>query len=203
VAAAEYERFGGLAAIGAAVAGLLYAIFFVIVDDELTSGLFLLLSGLLAIVALSAAYWRVREVEPGFALLALLLATVGGAGAAIHGAFDLAHQIESEAPVPAIPNFVDPRGLLTFGVTGLAILLIAWLGRRGGVLPARLGLLGYAAAAVLISLYLARLIVVDSDNPLVAIPALLAGFLLAPAWYVWLGLELRRGRPREPARVPA
>lgn len=190
--ASEYERFGGLAAIGAAVVGLAYAIAFVVVDDDVTSGLFLLLSGLLTIVALSGAYWRVREAEPGFALLALLLATVGGAGAAIHGGFDLALQIESEDPSPAIPNYVDPRGLLTFGFTGLAVLVIAWLGGRGGTLPARLVLLGYATAAVLVLLYLARLIVVDSDNPLVAVPALLAGFLLAPAWYVWLGLELRR-----------
>jgi hypothetical protein len=203
VAAPDYERFGGLAALAAAVSGLLYAIFFVIVDDELTSGLFLLLSGLLAIVALSAAYWRVRVAEPGFALLALLLGTVGGAGAAIHGGFELALQIESEDPTPAIPNYVDPRGLLTFGFTGLAILLIAWLARRGGALPARLGLVGYAAGTALILLYLARLIVVYSDDPLVAIPALLAGFLLAPAWYVWLGLELRRGRPRRPDTVPA
>jgi hypothetical protein len=190
---ADFERDGGLAAFGAAVAGLLYAIAFVILDHELTSGLFLLLAGLLTIVAMTAAYFRVRAVEAGFALLALLLGAIGGAGAAVHGGYELAYEIESEAPSPAVPNFVDPRGLLTFGFTGLAVLLLAWLARHGAVLPARLGLLGYVFGALLVVLYLARLIVVDSDNPAVAIPALLAGFLAGPAWWLWLGLELRRG----------
>jgi len=193
---ADFERDGGLAAIGVAVAGLAYAIAFVIVDDELTSGLFLLVVGLLTIVALTAAYFRVRAVEAGFALLALLLGVIGGAGAAIHGAFDLAQQIETEDPSPAIPNYVDPRGLLTFGFTGVAVLLVAWLARRGAVFPARLGLLGYALGVLLILLYLARLIIVDSDNPAVAIPAVLTGFLAGPAWWLWLGLELRRGAGR-------
>lgn len=188
----EFARDGGLAAIGVAVAGLLYAIAFVIFDDELTSGLFLLLTGILTIVAIAAAYVRVRAVEPGFALLALLFGAIGGAGAAAHGGWDLAYEIESEAPSPAVPNYVDPRGLLTFGFVGLAVLVIAWLARNGGVLPARLGLLGYAFGVLLVLLYLARLIVVDSDNPLVAIPALLSGFLAGPAWWLWLGLELRR-----------
>ena len=190
---ADFERDGGLAAIGAAVAGLLYSLAFVVLDDDLTSGLFLLLTGLLTIVALTAAYGRVRAVEAGFSLLALIFGVIGSAGAAIHGGFDLAYEIESEAPRPAIPNFVDPRGMLTFGFTGLAVLLIAWLARRGGVLPARLGLVGYALGVLLILLYLARLIVVDSDNPAVAAPALLAGFVAGPAWWLWLGLELLRG----------
>jgi hypothetical protein len=190
---ADFERDGGLAAIGVAVAGLAYAIAFVIVDDELTSGLFLLLVGLLTIVALTAAYFRVRAVEAGFALMALLFGAIGGAGAAIHGGFDLAYQIESEGPEPGVPNYVDPRGLLTFGFTGLAILVIAWLARRGAVFPPRLGLVGYALGVLLILLYLARLIIVDSDNPAVAIPAVLTGFLAGPAWWLWLGLELRRG----------
>ena len=199
---ADFERFGGLAAIGVAVFGVLYAIAFVVLDDELTSGLFLLLTGLLTIVALTAAYGRVQAVEPGFALLALLVGVIGGAGAAIHGGFDLAHQLNPEDPVPAIPNAVDPRGLLTFGFTGLAVLLLAWLAARGDVLPARLALLGYALGVLLVTLYLARLIVVDSDSPAVAVPALLAGFVAGPAWWLWLGLELLRGRTAR-ARVPA
>jgi hypothetical protein len=199
---ADFERDGGLAAFGAALVGLLYAIAFVIVDDELTSGLFLLLTGLLTIVALAATYFRVRGVEPGFALLALLLGAIGGTGAAVHGGFELAHELNPEDEVPAIPNPIDPRGLLTFGFTGLAILLIAWLARRGGVFPTRLGLVGYALGVLLVVLYLARLIVLDSDNPVVAVPALLAGFIVGPAWWLWLGLELRRGAGQR-ATVPA
>jgi hypothetical protein len=201
---ADFERDGGLAAIGVAIAGLAYAIAFVIVDDELTSGLFLLFVGLLTIVALTAAYFRVRAVEAGFALMALLFGAIGGVGAAIHGGWELAYEIESEAPSPAVPHYVDPRGLLTFGFVGVAVLLVAWLARRGAVFPARFGLLGYALGALLILLYLARLIIVDSDNPAVAVPAVLTGFLAGPAWWLWLGLELRRGaRTADRATVPA
>lgn len=195
---ADFERFGGLAAIGAAVAGLIYAITFVVLDDDLSSGLFLLLGGLLTIAAITAAYGRVRETDAGFALLALVLGAIGGAGAAIHGGFDLAQELNAEDPVPAIPNPVDPRGLLTFAFTGLAVLLIAWLARRGATLPQRLCLVGYALAALLVALYLARLIVLDSDNPVVAVPAVLAGFVAGPAWWLWLGLELRRGAGHRP-----
>jgi hypothetical protein len=191
--ASEYQRFGGLCAIGVAVAGFLYAIAFVVLDDDLLSGLFLLLSGLLTVAALTAAYERVCDAEPGFGLLALVLGALGGAGAAIHGGFDLAHEINPEDPVPDLPNAVDPRGLLTFGFTGLALLAIAWLGRRGNTLPARLGLVGYAFAVLLVILYLARLIILDADHPVVVVPALLAGFLFGPAWWLWLGIELRRG----------
>lgn len=198
---ADFERDGGLAAIGVAVAGLLYSTAFVVFDDELTSGLFLLLTGLLTIVALTATYFRVRAVEAGFALLALLFGAIGGAGAAIHGGWDLAYEIESEAPSPAVPHYVDPRGLLTFGFVGVAVLVVAWLIRRGSMFPARLGLLGYVLGSLLVVLYLARLTVVDSDNPAVAIPALLAGFLAGPAWWVWLGLELRRGAAEARATV--
>jgi hypothetical protein len=42
--------------------------------------------------------------------------------------------------------------------------------------------------------YLGRLIVLDPTNPLVAAPAALTGLILSPAFYIWLGLELRRGR---------
>ena len=140
---AGFERAGGLAAIGVAVVGLLYSIAFVVFDEDLTTGLLLLLTGLLTIVALTATYFRVREVEAGFALLALVFGVIGGAGAAIHGGWDLAYEIESEAPSPAVPHYVDPRGLLTFGFVGVAVLLVAWLIGRGSLFPARLGLLGY------------------------------------------------------------
>lgn len=54
-----------------------------------------------------------------------------------------------------------------------------------------------AAAALLLVLYLARLVILEATDPLVALPALLTGFLVSPAWYVWLGLALRNGPERE------
>ena len=42
-----------------------------------------------------------------------------------------------------------------------------------------------------------ELVVLDSSNPIIVIPALLSGFLVNPAWYLWLGFALRRGQPAQ------
>jgi hypothetical protein len=44
-------------------------------------------------------------------------------------------------------------------------------------------------------LYLGRLIAQSPSNPLIFVPALLAGFIAYPAWYVWTGIVLWRGGP--------
>ena len=43
-------------------------------------------------------------------------------------------------------------------------------------------------------LYVARLIIVNPASPIILAPALLNGFLVNPAWYIWLGVALWRGR---------
>jgi hypothetical protein len=35
--------------------------------------------------------------------------------------------------------------------------------------------------------------VFDAKNPVIVVPALLAGFIATPVWYVWLGVSLWRG----------
>jgi hypothetical protein len=46
---------------------------------------------------------------------------------------------------------------------------------------------------LLLALWLGRLIVLNADSPVIAVPALLAGFLVGPAWYLWLGRALLAG----------
>jgi hypothetical protein len=91
-----------------------------------------------------------------------------------------------------LPSQIDPRGMLTFGIAGLGLWVVAWLMLRGGQFPRPLGYLGYVTALLLIVVYLARLIVLDATSPLVLAPAVLAGFIANPIWYVWLGLTLWR-----------
>ena len=76
--------------------------------------------------------------------------------------------------------------------------LLAGLIRRGRQLPAGLGTLGWVLAALLIELYAARLVILEATDPVVAVPALITGFLVSPAWYVWLGLSLRAGSATQP-----
>ncbi len=93
-----------------------------------------------------------------------------------------------------LPSPIDPRGLLTFGVSGLGALGVAVLIRRGGTLPRGLGSLGAVAGVLLVATYLGRLILLEPTHPLVAGPAALVGLIVNPAWYVWLGVALRDAR---------
>lgn len=159
-----------------------------------------LLTGLGASGVLVALYGRLRQADAAFALWALLLGSAGAPGSAIHGGYDLANAINPPAASTDLPSQIDPRGLLTFGATALALVVIAWLIGRGRQFPQRLGYLGYVSALLLLTLSLGRLIVLDSSNPIIVIPALLSGLLVNPAWYLWLGLVLRRERPETVAR---
>jgi hypothetical protein len=201
------ERVGGWTALLAGTAAFTYAVAFVVLRHAGLSALCLTLVGLLSCAALVALYERLRPAEPGLARLALVFGASGALGAALHGAYDLANVIHVPASAnPDLPSQVDPRGFMTFLVAGLGIGLTCWLIRRGqSGLPRGLGLLGYASALLMVALYLGRLIVLDATSPLILVPAVLNGFVVAPAWYAWLGLsQLRGGAPaRAGARAAA
>jgi hypothetical protein len=192
---ASFERLAGVCAVLAGVSGFLYAVAFVVLQDELSSGLFLMLVGLLTTAALVAVYERLRQTDASFALLALVLGIAGALGSAVHGGYDLANAINPPSSVSDLPNPIDPRGLLTFGVAGAALFVVGWLIMRGGQgFPRGLGYLAHLSAVLLMILYLGRLIVLDPTNPVILVPALLNGFLVNPIFYLWLGLALLRGR---------
>ncbi len=202
----QYERFAGLAAILAGLVGLLYSVSFVVLQNNLLSAVFLLAGGLLSLVALVALFNRLAEADAGFALLGLMLAGVSALGAAIHGAYDLANAIHppvEAAGAAGLPNAIDPRGFLTFGLAGLAVLVAAVLMGRGGRFPNLLRLLTFVLGLLLLIIYLGRLIVLDPTSPLILAPAALTGFILNPVWYIWLGLELRQGWSKSAVRMGA
>jgi hypothetical protein len=194
-ASTAFERFAGLCAILAGIVGFLYSIAFIVLRNNLLSGLFLMLGGLLGTAALLAVYHRLRETDAGFALWALLLGLAGVLGAAVHGGYDLANAINPPASQNLdLPSQIDPRGLLTFGVMGIALFVIAWLMTRSARFPKGLGYLGYLLAVLRVVLYLGRLIVLDAASPVILGPALVLGFVVNPIWYIWLGLVLWRRR---------
>ena len=115
----------GLASIFTAVAGVGYAVSFVVLQDPLLSAIFLLFGGVLATPVLVAVRERLTEAAPVAAGWAILLALAGALGSAVHGGYDLANAVHPPATAnPDLPNPVDPRGLLTFGLTGLALILL-------------------------------------------------------------------------------
>jgi hypothetical protein len=190
-----FARVAGTSALLVAATSLAYSISFLIVrpDNPDTGGTaasaFLLAGGLFALPALLALYRLVRPSEPDLALLATVLAVAGALGAAIHGGYDLANAINPPDETLDLPSQIDPRGLLTFGLAGIALLVFAPLLTRTlrtlAPLAATLGVL-------LIVLYVLRLVVLDADSAAIVVPAALAGFVVSPLWYVRLGLTLRR-----------
>jgi hypothetical protein len=198
-----YERFAGACAVLVALGGVGYAIAFVFAvrsaprGADYASALFLLAGGLVSAVVMIALYQRLRVTDPSFALLGLLLGVAGALGSSIHGGFDLALLVKRPAgSVTNLPaNAVDPRGLLTFGFTALALLVIGWLILRGAVLPRALGSLAVAGGILLIVVYLGRLIVLNPKNPVLLTAAVLSGFIVSPAWFLWVGSILWRGQP--------
>jgi hypothetical protein len=194
-----FEVFAGWCAIAIGAGGLVYSITFVTIlrgAGRVTVGansVFLLLGGLLSTAVLVALYRRLRDASPPFALWALLLGILGAAGAAIHGGYNLANAINPpRLGLAALPNAIDPRGLLTFGVTAVSFFVFVLLIFRSGAFPRGLAYVGYAAASLSLVLYLGRLVILDPEHPLLLGAAALAGFVANPAWYVWLGIELRR-----------
>jgi hypothetical protein len=189
----SFENFAGWGAILAGVSGFLYSISFIVLQNNLLSGLFLMLGGLFSTSALTALYQRLRGTESGFALLGLLLSLSAALGSAIHGGYDLANAIHPPAfGATDLPNAVDPRGILTFGVAGLGLFLLSWLIAQDMKLPRGLAYLGYLSAILLVALYLGRLIILQATSPVIVIPALLEGFIVNPVWYVWLGVAFIR-----------
>jgi hypothetical protein len=204
----SFQKFAAACTIAAGVINFLYAVAFVIIARSnpqlgaLLSSLFLTLSGLLVTTMVTALYQRLRATDAAFALWALLLGLAGALGAAIHGGYDLGSAInpppigpELTANLGTLPNQVDPRGLATFGLMGLALFVFTWLMSRTAEFPKGLIYLGYLFAALFIILYLARLIVFDPANLILLIPVLLTGFVVNPLWHIWLGLTLWRGQP--------
>lgn len=204
----SFQRFAGTSAFAVAAGGIAYAVAFVVAvktesgASDTIAALLLLVGGLLGSAVLAGLYQRIRGAEPGFALWGLLLGAVGVMGSAIHGGFDLALQVHPAPDVPGIPNEVDPRGLLTFGVTGLGVLVLSWVIRRGSGLPAGLGTLGMALGVLLVGIFVARLFILDTDNLFLLALAGVTGAVVHPVWFVWLGRSLRQGTEQVSSSPP-
>jgi hypothetical protein len=203
-AASAYERLAGAGAIAAGIGGIVYSVAFLggVVEGYApqlgltVASIALMAGGFLSVLVLVALYRRLLESAAAVGLLGLMLVAVGATGAMVHGGYDLANSVH--VPIADVfadaqlPSPIDPRGLLTFGVSGLGLLVLAWQSRRSGTLPGNLATVGMAAGALLVVVYLGRLIILTPTNLLVAIPAAATGLVLSPLFYIWLGIELGR-----------
>jgi hypothetical protein len=205
----SFDRAAGLAAILAGLTGLLYSVAFVVLQNALLSSLCLMIGGLLSAGVLVALFERLGETDAQTAMLGLVFGSVAALGSAIHGGYDLANALHPPPPLPegvgGLPSAIDPRGLLTFGVAGLAVLVGGLLMRRHPGFSRGFTALTFILGTLLIVVYLSRLIVLTPSSPLVLLPAAATGFIVNPVWYLMLGLNLRRSEARagDTARVAA
>jgi hypothetical protein len=196
----NFRRLAGAGALLAAATNLGYSLSFLVVrpDNPDTGGAlasaFLLAGGLLALPVLLALYGLLKEGAPELALLGTVLGVVGAVGAAVHGGYDLANAINPPAAALDGPNAIDPRGMLTFGVSGLALLVYA-----AALAPRRLAWHAGVLGVMLVALYVLRLVVLDADNTAIVAIAALAGFVLSPLWYLRLAAALAGPLPRRQA----
>lgn len=200
------DRVAGPCATAVGIGGLLYGALFAWIvagsPDWVPELWFaLLLGGGLVTVAVSVAlYLRLRAVDEGLALTALLLGLAGSLGGAVHGAFNLAAQINpASVGEEASP---DPGGVFRYLTAGLALSLVGWLviaGRSSG-LPKRLGQLALLSGAILVYVYVGRLydFITPATRPTLWAP-FLYGLVLHPVLYLWLGRLLSPPRRRVPS----
>jgi hypothetical protein len=198
---ASFQRFAGYCAVLTGIGGFLYSVSFVLLtranaDAGLAiSWVILLVGALLAMPVLLALYDHLREVERPVALLALLFAAFGFLGAIMHAGYEVANIVHlGNSPSSQLASQVDPRGLLTFGVTGLGLLMFGWLMRGSPRYSSLLSNLGMLTGALMIVVYLARLTIYSPTNPLVLAGAGLTGFIVSPLFYVLLGRSFLRMR---------
>jgi hypothetical protein len=188
---ADVDELAGYAALLTAAAGVGYAIAFVGLKSALWSAIFLLAGSALSIFVLTTVYQRFRSVHPIVALWALVFALAGAIGASIHGGYDLANELHPDQALTGFPNPVDPRGLLTFGASGIALLIGGYLVARTPGLPTWAPWLAFVAGLALVATFLGRVVILDANSPFVLGPALVAG-VLSPLVYVAVGVWLTR-----------
>jgi hypothetical protein len=193
-----FSHFAGYAGIIAGVSSVLYAVAFLILKNSLLAAGLLVLGSLLAAVVSTMLYMQLRQVDEAFALLGLFVGFIGALGAAIHGMTDLANAILPPATKldQSLPNPIDPRGFLAFGLTGISVLIFAWLITQGGPIPHLLGYVGYVLAVALVALFLGNLLVNRPSSLAILIPGGLASLLADPMWLIGLGIVFLRSTHR-------
>lgn len=188
-----FKSAAGAAAIAAAVGGILYGIFFVLLGNVGVASALLMLGGLLSSVIIVALGTTLLDVNEPVARWAIIVGVVGSILSLVHGGFDLANVIHPPGTDLAdLPNFADPRGLATFGISGLAYFTLARLMARSREYPDWLPSVGQALGIIMVVIYLGRLIILDPTNFVVRI-ALVLGVFANTVFFLGLGRQWRRG----------
>jgi Domain of unknown function (DUF4386) len=162
------------------------------------------LGAILALGALPAISEVVRSLNEGWMRWASNLAYLGFAVTAIEyfrlwsiqadrASVFVGGDPSTQAAIFATGQGLDPQGWLGFGAVGAWVLLVSLLAARAGLWPRTLSYIGIAVAVLYWLLVVAAVFDIGILNSIVAG---LGGVILAPIWYIWVGLLLRRESKR-------
>jgi hypothetical protein len=190
-----FSHFSGYAGIIAGVSSILYAVAFLILKNSSLAAILLVVGSLFAAVVSIMLYMLLHQVDEAFALLGMLLGVIGALGGAIHAMNDLANVILPPETTldKTLPNPIDPRGFLAFGLSGAGVLIFAWLITHGGPLPQLLAYVGFVLGVALVALFLGNLLVNRPSSLAILIPGGVASLLADPFWLIGLGIVFLRG----------
>lgn len=174
----------------------------VVRDPTLISIYYLIfaLGAVLALGVLPAIAESVRSQHEGWTHWATNLAYLGFAVTAIDffriwsiqtyraSAF-VASDASARAAIDATAQGLDPQGWLGFGGVGVWVLVVSLLAMRANTWPRPLSYIGIAVAVLYWLVVVSNVFGIDI---LLSIVAGLGGIVLAPIWYIWVGLLLRR-----------
>jgi len=158
------------------------------------------LGAVVALGAVPAISEGVRSVHEGWVRWTTNLAFLGFAVLAIdffrtwafqafRAAVFVAGDASTRAAIEATDQGLDPQGWLGFGAVGAWVLVVSLLALQGSIWPRTLSYLGIAVA---ILYWLVVVSFVFNIGILLSIVAGLGGVILAPIWYIWVGLRLRQ-----------
>jgi Na+/H+-translocating membrane pyrophosphatase len=169
----------------------------------------LALAGLASTLVIVALHARLRVTDARWAGWAAGVGLVGALLSTVHGVQEMAQNAKladlwdnGDAATRAaltvsnsLPSASDPRGLASFGFSGLFMLAAgALILRSADALPRRLGHVALAGGVLLLLLSAGSAFEIDL---LVLIPGGLVSLVVGPLWWLWLGLHFWRAS--EPA----
>ena len=99
--------------------------------------------------------------------------------------------IRATLTVPGAPQWIDVQGWLAYGAVGLWILVVSLLALRSNAWPKGLSYLGILGAFIYF-LALASIVIPSLFLSGAIIFVGVIGAVLAPIWFGWMGIYLRR-----------
>lgn len=158
------------------------------------------IGSILAVSVVMALAERFRPTNEGLVRWVSTLAVIGFAVMTVQylllhdhtsqmaAAFVMVDESAQTAILAMGPRFIAGNALPDFGLVGLWMLVINWLALRSEIFPNGLAYVGLATGVAYAFVVAGNIL---NIGLLISIAAGLGGVILAPIWFIWVGVRLR------------